>query len=137
MTLWVFQFLGLWLFFVPLPTFRTSKESWNGDKIAFEQNLLDNGYKWFIYIKFYKDKKNNKIYAKPLVVGKSGSLKVNSSGSDLNFSTDVNDGPARQFLYENNKQWLYSYIAIKSCINRQDAYEKEAKVMKLLNLYGS
>ena len=83
-------------------TFRSQNSSnWeNGSKSAFEQSLVDTNIHWFVYIKFYIDYRTKNI--KPLVVGKSGSLLVNSSGSDLSFSTDINDGPARRFLAETN-----------------------------------
>ena len=127
--------LKMWIHgFELYPTFRTSKESWNGDKIAFEQNLIDNNIKWFIYIKFYEQNKNN---FKPLVIGKSGSLKANPSGSDLNFSTNVKDGLARQLLFKENKTWSYDFIYIKKCFTEKDAYKKESKFMKKFDLYGS
>lgn len=122
-----------WKFFI-VPTFRTSENSWSGDKIAFEQSLVDMGIKWFVYIKFYNDPEGN---IRPLVVGKSGSLLVNSSGSDLNFSTDIGHGPARRFLSKHKLKWNYDIIAIRKCRNEKDAYEKETIIMNKYGLYGS
>lgn len=116
------------------PTFRTSTENWNGDKIAFETYLKERHVQWFVYVKFYVNKRGT---IKPLVVGKSGSIRVNDSGSDLNFSTDINDGPARQFLQLNHFHWYYDHIAIRKCKNSLDAFEYERKIRDLLDLFGS
>ena len=70
-------------------TFRTQdSQDWSGARIAFEQNLVDLEVNWFVYIKFYIDSKG---IIKPLVVGKSGSLLVNSNGSDVSFSENIKD----------------------------------------------
>lgn len=120
--------------FKTIPTFRTSHENWNGDKVAFEQFLRDYHVKWFVYIKFYENK-NGKI--RPLVVGKSGSMLVNGSGSDLNFSTAVSDGQARQFIHLNGFQWHYEHIMIKKCKNESHAYYIETKIQNKFDLFGS
>lgn len=117
-----------------IPTFRTSKESWNGDKIAFENFLIKKRIKWFIYIKFYEDK-NGRI--KPIVIGKSGSMLVNYSGSDLNFSTSIKDGPARQFLHLRKLNWHYDNIMIRKCKNEKHAYELETYFMNKFDLFSS
>lgn len=142
------------------PTFRNSIDSWNGDKIAFEQNLKDHNVKWFVYIKFCEadcDKKINKNFINknkdnfnknllknylsdhlcPLVCGKSGSLLVNNSGSDLNFSTNIKDGPARLYLSQTKRQWCYDLIAIKKVNSQRQAYELESKIIKSLKIFGS
>ena len=120
------------------PTFRSqNSDSWtNGSKSAFEQSLVDDDILWFVYIKFYLDAQNN---SKPLVCGKSGSLLVNSNGSDLSFSTDINDGPARRFLAENSGKYLWdkTKVAILPCKSEQEAYKLENKYTELLNLFGS
>ena len=120
------------------PTFRKQDSNlWSdGSKSAFEQSLVDDDILWFIYIKFYLDAKNN---PKPLVCGKSGSLLVNSNGSDLSFSTDINDGPARRFLAENSGKYLWdkTKVAILPCKSEQEAYKLENKYTELLNLFGS
>jgi len=79
-------------------TFRTQdSEDWSGGaRSAFERNLIERDISWFVYVKFYHNKNKNKI--EPLVVGKTGSLLVNISGTDVDFSEDENDGPARRFL---------------------------------------
>lgn len=117
-----------------IPTFRTSKINWNGDKVAFEQFLNDKNIKWFVYIKFYENK-SKKI--RPIVVGKSGSIRVNSSGSDLNFSTAIKDGASRQFINYNNFNWCYDYIMVKKCKNESHAYSVESKIMNKFDLFGS
>ena len=121
--------------FVIYPTFRAQgSEDWKGSLQAFEQNLIDNGIGWFVYIKFYIDE-NNKL--KPLVCGKSGSKLVNVSGSDVSFSTDINDGPSRRFLQEEGFEWCKTQIAIFKCDSEEEAYEKELFYIKELNLFGS
>ena len=116
-------------------TFRTQdSENWEGAKQAFEQSLLDLNVEWFVYIKFYINENNQSI---PLVCGKSGSLLVNDSGSDLSFSTYINDGPARRFLAENNCQWDKTRIAILKCDSEKEAYLIEQKYLKELNLFSS
>lgn len=112
-------------------TFRIQESNdWSGSRQAFEQSLVDAGIRWFIYIKF--DENNH-----PLVIGKSGSLLVNSRGSDISFSTDVNDGPARRFLHENSIQWNKTQIAIKKCNSEKEAYILESKLQRMYNLFGS
>lgn len=119
-------------------TFRLQdSENWSGSRQAFEQNLIDNNISWFVYIKFYINNENNEI--KPLVIGKFGSLLVNSTGSDLNFSENVEDGPARRFLKESNGQfqWYKEQIAILKCNTSQEAYCLEKKYLKIFNCFGS
>lgn len=120
--------------FKTIPTFRTSKDNWNGNKIAFEQFLYDNNVRWFVYVKFYK---GNGSRIKPIVVGKSGSIKVNASGSDLNFSTAFNDGTARQFMHYNKFEWHYDHIMIRKCRSESKAYSLETKIMNKFDLFGS
>ena len=121
--------------FVIYPTFRAQdSKDWKGSLQAFEQNLIDNEIGWFTYIKFYINE-NNKF--KPLVCGKSGSKLVNASGSDVSFSTDINDGPARRFLQEEGFEWCKTQIAILKCDSEEEAYEKELFYIKELNLFGS
>lgn len=115
------------------PTLRTSTDSWGGDKAAFDMLLSKRGYKWIVYIKLYRDHKGT---IRPLVVGKSGSTKVNSSGCDLNFSTAVEDGAARKFLAKNGYCWYYRYILVKKCYTQKSAYIFERKIMKKYHLYG-
>lgn len=120
--------------FKTIPTFRTSESSWNGDKIAFEQYLLDKNIKWFVYIKFYENKRGKIL---PLVAGLSASSKINSGGSDLNFSLSLKDGRARQFLKINKEDWYYYKIMIKKCNSPQEAYRLESKILEKYNLFSS
>ena len=120
-----------------IPTFRTSHDNWNGDKIAFEQYLKDNNVKWFVYIKFYDSSNGKGKKIKPIVCGKSGSMLVNGSGSDLNFSTAFEDGTARKFMYYNKFQWHYEHIMIKKCRNQKHAYFIETKILNKFDLFGS
>ena len=105
------------------PTFRNQdSKDWAGAKQAFEQSLVENNVYYFCYIKFYIDLNNN---MKPLVVGKSGSLNVNTTGSDVSFSTDINDGPARRFLNEEKLQWDKTKILIIPCKTENEAFDIE------------
>lgn len=121
--------------FIIYPTFRAQdSKDWKGSLQAFEQNLIDNEIGWFAYIKFYINE-NNKF--KPLVCGKSGSKLVNVSGSDVSFSTDISDGPARRFLQEEGFKWCKTQIAILKCDSEEEAYKKELFYTKELNLFRS
>lgn len=117
------------------PTFRTQdSDSWNGAKAAFEQNLLEQDINWFTYIKFYINTDGD---VKPLVVGKSGSLNVNIKGSDVSFSTDINDGPARRFLIEIGMVWDKTKILIIPCKNENEAFKIEKEIAINFNLFES
>ena len=118
-------------------TFRSQdSKDWSNARIVFEQSLIDENIGWFVYIKFYICGKEDDNF-KPLVIGKTGSLLVNNSGSDLSFSTNINDGPARRFLAENNYQWCKTHIAILRCNSEKEAYKKEKYYSIKLNLFGS
>lgn len=115
-------------------TFRTQdSENWSGIKNAFEQNLVEKGIKWFVYIKFY----NKEDDIRPLVVGKSGSLLVNNSGSDLSFSTDISSGPARVFLSETNQTWDKTTVLIIPQNDEKSAFIYELNIAKEFNLFES
>lgn len=121
--------------FIVVPTFRSQNyDDWTGARVAFEQNLVDIGVSWFVYIKFYVDRNGE---MKPLVVGKSGSMAVNSSGTDVNFSVDVEDGAARRFLSEENLEWCKTQIAILRCESEQDALDEEKRIQNEYGLFGS
>ena len=116
-------------------TFRSQESNdWAGAKCAFERSLIENSVNWFCYIKFYIDR-NSKI--RPLVVGKSGSLNVNSSGSDISFSTNINDGPARRFLIEEGVVWDKTQILIIKSKSEQQALFYEQKISDIYGLFGS
>lgn len=116
-------------------TFRTQdSDSWNGAKAAFEQNLLEQDIGWFAYIKFYIDDCG---CIKPLVVGKTGSLNVNANGSDVSFSADINDGPARRFLIETGTVWDKTKILIIPCKDENEAFKIEKEIALNYNLFQS
>lgn len=121
-------------------TFRTqdSKDWSGGAKQIFEQSLVEKEITWFAYIKFYI-KTNDKNYIKPLVVGKSGSKEVNSQGSDVNFSENVEDGPARRLLYDSNGlySWDKTKILIISCNSEEEALKIEKEIKEKYNLFYS
>lgn len=111
------------------PTFRTQdSEDWTGAREAFEQSLVESDISWFVYIKF--DELN-----RPLVAGKSGSRLVNEN-TDVSFSTDINDGPARRYLQENSLNWCKTQIAICSCNSEEEAYILEENILENYNLFG-
>lgn len=121
--------------FIDIPTFRTQKSnSWTGARNAFESYLIENNITWFIYIKYYID-----AYAasRPLVVGKTGSRLVNKAGTDVSFSTDITDGPARIFLYENNLTWDKTKISIIKCDSEKEALKLEKEMLEKLSLFSS
>lgn len=114
-------------------TYRTTINTRKG-QIAMEHELVEKGIHWFVYIKFYKDKN----VLKPLVVGKSGSLNVNKSGSDLKFDLYNTENKAgRRFLKENNLNWYKDKIIIIPTKSEKDAYNLEAKISKEYNLFYS
>ena len=116
-------------------TFRNQNSiNWTDSRQAFEQNLKEKDISWFTYIKFYI---NNIEDIKPLVIGKTGSKLVNISGTDVSFSTDITDGPARKFLKENNYNWDKTKILIIPCENEVSALEIELKILNKYNLFSS
>lgn len=121
--------------FIDIPTFRTQdSDDWTGARNAFESYLVENNITWFIYIKYYID-----AYAasRPLVVGKTGSRLVNKAGTDVSFSTDITDGPARIFLYENNLTWYKTKISIIKCNSEKEALEIEKEISEKFGLFSS
>lgn len=129
-TAWILcKFYG----FSKTPTFRTSTESWAGDRVAFEQSLLDMKIGYFVYIKLYK--RGNSLT--PIVCGMSGSNKVNGGGSDVEFSMDTREGKSKRFLDKNKMSWCYDIILIKASKNRKKAYEYESIILNKFKLYGS
>lgn len=116
-------------------TFRKQEyEDWSGSKQAFEQNLIEKEIYWFTYIKFYINEKGCSI---PLVVGKTGSLNVNTSCSDVSFSTDINHGPARKFLHDEQLDWDKTQILIIPCKSEKEAYQIENNIFNQFNLFYS
>lgn len=118
-----------------IKTFRKqNSNSWLNAKIPFEQSLLDKNIKYFTYIKFYLNENNISL---PLVAGSSASKSVNITGSDVNFSTDINDGPSRRFLKENNYKWDKTKILIIPFDNKNDSLLSEQLLKDKFNLFGS
>lgn len=97
------------------------------NKSLFKQRLIDRNIGWFAYVKFYLDKIIDE--SKPLVVGKTGSMLKNINGTDVSFSTEINDGPARKFLEETNQQWDKTQILV---IPYDSGDEEDLKIEKSL-----
>ena len=134
------------------PTFRTQdSKDWSGSKLAFEQSLIDKNITYFVYVKFYvennnksRDKRNdyNVSYnfdSCPLVVGKSASMLKNINGSDVNFSTNIKDGPARRFLFESSGlySWDKTRVLIVACKSEQEAFKIEKEIHDKYKLFYS
>ena len=116
-------------------TFRNQNSiDWSGAKQAFEYNLIEKNVNWFCYIKLYIDKSGE---IKPLVVGKSGSYNVNTSGSDVSFSLNIEHGPSRRFLNEEKVEWDKTQIIIIPSINEKEAYKIEKDITIKFNLFQS
>ena len=64
-------------------------------------------------------------------------MNVNSTGSDLNFSTSNNDGAARKFVNLNNFTWNCDFIMIKKVKSEDQAFYQEKKIMEKFDLFGS
>ena len=120
-------------------TYRTQESTdWSGSKQVFEKDLTDKKIGWFAYIKFYR-KTNDKTYVKPIVSGKSGSKEVNSQGSDVNFSENVEDGPARRLLSESNGKYVWdkTKILVIPCKSEEEAFRIEKEIQDKYGLFGS
>lgn len=111
-----------------ISTFR-SQES-NKTNRLLDDYLIKQNITWFTYIKYSEN-------GVPLVVGKSGSKLVNSSGCDVTFDKNSNGGPARQYLIKNNLNWNKTQIAIYICSTEQKALDKEKEIFKKYNLFYS
>lgn len=121
--------------FTIIPTFRDQNStSWEGKREMFEDSLVKQNIKWFVYIKYAKNISDKNF---PLVVGKSGSKLVNNSGSDVSFSEDPNDGPSRKYLKDNNFEWNKTYIAVYPCETESEAYSKEKEIVMKYKLFES
>ena len=121
--------------FVTVPTFREqNSDTWAGSGPAFERSLVDMNVGWFVYIKFYIDRIGQ---LKPIVIGKSGSMLVNTNGTDVNFGESVDDGAARRFLAEEGLQWCKTQIAIRPCNTEEEAYAIESALTVELRLLNS
>ncbi len=106
-----------------------------GKHNEFEKSLVDGNLHYFTYIKFYLD--NGKKYA--LVAGKTGSRNVNSRGSDVRFREHPYEGAAKDWLFENNKEWCQTEILIiKTKKEDEKGSEVEAREIEryLVNTFG-
>jgi len=106
-----------------------------GKRREFEQSLVHDKLYGFAYIKFYLD--DEKMYA--LVAGESGSLNVNSSGSDVKFRVHPEIGKAKKWLYENNKKWCQTEILIiRTNGEEKNTSKKEAREIEkyLVETFG-
>lgn len=103
-------------------------------KIKFEQLLIDLELDYFTYIKFYRV---SELISRPLVVGETGSLNVNLSGSDISFSKDVKHGPARIFLKEGNFDWDDSKLLIIKAQSKNQAKFFEHRISETFGLFNS
>ncbi|ABX40658.1 hypothetical protein [Lachnoclostridium phytofermentans] len=108
---------------------------WNGRRKNFENPLSEiyNLY-YFVYIKFCVNKEG---VIRALVAGKTGSKKVNYSGSDINFFESVNHGEARKLLKEKNMKWYKDEILVIKADDEDSAYRIENEVQECFNLFGS
>lgn len=99
---------------------------------AMERELVEKGIGWFVYIKFCIGEDG----IKPLVVGKTGSLLVNSSGTDINFSTNK-ETPARVFLKEESKEWYEDEVLVIPVETEKEAYDLETEIFENFDLFMS
>ena len=118
-----------------LPTFITKDSPENCGHAAFDQLLKEKNIGWFVYIKLFRRTDISEIH--PLVVGKSGSLLVNASGCDLSFSKDIEHGPSRLFLFENNYDYFYDKVWVIPVNSEAEAYNLEEKIQIEFDLFGS
>ena len=115
------------------PTFRVNSKTTMGQN-GMELELVEKGVGHFVYIKFYTNE-NGKI--KPLVAGITASLLINSSGTDVSFSTRSTDGPARRYLLEHNLKWFEKLIYVIPVSSREEAEKLEKQIIKEYKLFGS
>lgn len=118
-----------------IPTFlEQNSTSWVGTRMDFEQYLVTNGYSWFAYIKLFVNSKGD---LKPLVSGKTGSLLVNISGTDISFSMNPSDGVSRIYLKESGLSWCKTHIIIIPCETEEDSLILEQSFKTRYSLFGS
>lgn len=137
-----------------LPTYREPEsENWDGALAAWEHSLVELELENFVYVKFAQCRREGTESSEcvslktcfPLVVGVTGSLLVNTAGSDLDFGEwnpelgpeDVNFTPARLFMYENGMQWVKTHVLAVPCSNREQAFLLEAVIAEHFDLMMS
>lgn len=103
-----------------------------GHRFKYEEKLRLDGIIHFAFIKFYIAKNGDKIV---LVAGKSASKNVFGK-SDLNFSLNPNNGPARQFLEAEKMKWCKTE-AMDNKENRKGAFKIERDLKSMFNILGS
>ena len=117
--------------------FNIDKDFWS--KSQTDEYLSEKGYKWIVYIKFFKNL--------PFIVGKTGTTNVIPSGIDFDFIVgDKNDktrnGQGRQFIRENFPEYIggctdHEFILVKNFEDEAEALEFEDYIQKKYNLFGS
>jgi len=71
------------------------------------------------------------------VIGKTGSLLVNTNGTDVNFSEIETDGLSRKILKSLNTTWLKTHILVIPVNSEKEAYILENYLQDKYNLLGS
>lgn len=107
--------------------FPQNANRWN-KRYLFEKELAEN-VGWFVYVKFDEN-------GKPMVVGKSGSSRVNSR-SDVSFDLNNANGPARRELNRRRLNWDQTKIAVRGVRTERQAYKLERKILNRFKIYGS
>ena len=115
-----------------IPTFITNNS--NRTNIAFDRYLTEKNVGYFVYIKFYTDEYGA---SRPLVVGKTGSTLVNSTGDDVLFDYKDSSGPARRFLNEKSYKWNKKTIEIHPCNTEKEALDLEKEIQRKYNLFSN
>ena len=113
-----------------VPTFLKQNDTNSIPGNKFETYLSDLGIGWFVYIKYHEN-------GKPLVVGKSGSLLVNSNGSDLSFDRKEDGGPARQLLIDTSSNWNRTMVEILKVNSELEALDLEYSLQLKFKIFGS
>lgn len=121
--------------FVDVP-FDCSEKHPSYPTLACEQYISDlfEDNPWLVYIKYYIDFEGA---SRPIVVGKTGTIKVNSSGTDICFDIKKNDKrAARQFLADNNLSWDKSKISAIGFKTEQEALNFEDYIINKFSFLG-
>ena len=74
----------------------------------------------------------------PIVVGETASRLINVSGSDVCFTYDEADGPARRLIAKAKElDWLKEEIFIIPTKSKQESLKLEKEMSKTFNLFQS
>ena len=121
-----------------IQTFRTQDSTeWGSSRSPFEQLIVESceeNKPYLAYVKFYYDHEGN---IKPIVAGYTANKTINSSGTDISFSTNVKDGTSRRFLDERGLSYCKTQIAFKCFETKQEALAYELYLQETYNLFGS